>query len=163
MVLSWKGTSAPITFLLKGQGAIPCHAPFSGVPADRTDTDLCEPLWSICLNCQLLKTLEMMHILQAQVCGCISTHPGLSYQKTERETSDTSKSQLNQASWNRTVLKFGSENKLNVRNYLSIHFLDFPLIVRSGKRHFTISLIGFGPVGVSRGARGPFPPNFQNI
>ena len=32
------------------------------------------------------------------------------------------KSQLNQGSWNRTVFKFGSENQLNVHNYLSILF-----------------------------------------
>jgi len=41
--------------------------------------------------------LEMMHILQAQVCGCIRAHPGLPHQKTKRETSDASKSQLNRA------------------------------------------------------------------
>jgi len=28
------------------------------------------------LKCQLMTKLEMMHILQAQVCGCISSHPG---------------------------------------------------------------------------------------
>jgi len=39
---------------------------------DRTDSGLCEPLRSIHLNCQLLTKLEMMNILQAQVCGCIS-------------------------------------------------------------------------------------------
>jgi len=42
-----------------------------------------------------IKKLEMMHILQAQLCGCISAHPGLSHQKTKRETSDASRSQLN--------------------------------------------------------------------
>jgi len=36
-----------------------------------TDTGLCELFWSIRLNCQLMTKLEMMHILQAQVCGCI--------------------------------------------------------------------------------------------
>jgi len=50
------------------------------------------------LNCQLLMNLEMMHILQAQVYGCISAHPGLPHQKTKQETSYASKSQLNQAS-----------------------------------------------------------------
>jgi len=34
---------------------------------DGTDVGLCEPLWSIRLNCQLMTKLEMMHILQAQV------------------------------------------------------------------------------------------------
>jgi len=63
----------------------------------------------ILLNCQLVTKLEMMHILQAQVCGCISAHPGLPHQKTNRETNDASKSKQNQAGWNRTVLKFGSE------------------------------------------------------
>ena len=81
----------------------------------RTDTGLCEPSWSIRLNCQSQANLEMMHVLQAQVCGCISAYSGWPDQKTKRET--ISKSQLNQASWNRTVLKFGSENKLNVHNY----------------------------------------------
>jgi len=38
---------------------------------ERKDTGLCEPLWSIRLNCQLMTKLEMKHILQAQV--CIST------------------------------------------------------------------------------------------
>jgi len=33
---------------------------------DRTNTGLCEPLWSIRQNCQLMAKLEMMHILQAQ-------------------------------------------------------------------------------------------------
>jgi len=42
--------------------------------------------------------LEMMRILQAQVRDCISAHPGLPHQKKKRETSDASKSQLNQAS-----------------------------------------------------------------
>jgi len=46
--------------------------------------------------------------------------------KTKRETSDASNSQLNQASWNRTFLTFSSENQLNVHNYLSIQFCDFP-------------------------------------
>jgi len=36
--------------------------------------------------------------LQAQVCGCFSAHPGLSHQKTKRETRDASKRQFNQAS-----------------------------------------------------------------
>ena len=49
---------------------------------------------------------------------CISAHPGLPHQNTKRETSDATKSQVNQSSWNRKVLKFASENQLNVRNYL---------------------------------------------
>ena len=69
----------------------------------------------------------MMHMLQAQVCACISVHPAsVATSKTQGETSDASKSQLTQASWNRTVLKFGSENQLNVHNYLSMRFCDFP-------------------------------------
>jgi len=75
-----------------------------------------------------------MHILQAQMCGCISALPGLPHQKKKRETSDALKSQLNQARWNRKVLKFGSETQLNAHNYLSILFCDFHLIARSGKR-----------------------------
>jgi len=42
--------------------------------------------------------LEMMLRFQAQVCGCISAHPGLPDQKMKRETSNASKSQLNQTS-----------------------------------------------------------------
>jgi len=47
---------------------------------------------------ELSTKLEVMHILQAQVCGCISVQPGLLHQKTKGETSDASKNQLNQAS-----------------------------------------------------------------
>ena len=53
--------------------------------------------------------LETKHILQAQVCDWINA-------KNERETSVASLNQPNQARWNRTVLKFGSENQLNVHN-----------------------------------------------
>jgi len=42
--------------------------------------------------------LEKMPILQAQMCGCISTHPALPHAKTKRETGGASKSQLNQVS-----------------------------------------------------------------
>jgi len=40
------------------------------VQRERTDTGLCEPLWSIRLNCQLMTKLEKKLILQAQVCDC---------------------------------------------------------------------------------------------
>jgi len=59
----------------------------------------------------IMKKFEMMHILQAQVCGCIRERPGMPHQKSKRETSDASKSQVDQASCNRTILKFGSENQ----------------------------------------------------
>jgi len=65
--------------------------------------------------------LEMMHLLQAQVCRCISAHLGLPHQKKKQETRDASK--LNQASGNGTVLKFVSENQFNVHNYLSFNHL----------------------------------------
>jgi len=52
---------------------------------DSTDSGLCEPLWSNRLNCQLMTMLEMMHILQAQVCGCISAHTRLPHQKIKWE------------------------------------------------------------------------------
>ena len=68
----------------------------------------------------------MMHTLQAQVCGCISAHPGLPHQKTKRETNDASKSKLNQASWNKTVLKFVSENQIKGRNFFQSFFVIFP-------------------------------------
>jgi len=68
----------------------------------------------------------MMHTLQAQVFICIGIHLGLPHQKTKRETSDASKSQLNQASSKKRVLMFGSENQSNVHNYLSIRLYDFP-------------------------------------
>jgi len=59
----------------KGRKAI-AHAmtPLSGVPGNRRDTGLFEPLWSICLNGQLMMKLEIMHILQAQVCLRISAY-----------------------------------------------------------------------------------------
>jgi len=63
-----------------------------------------EPLWSMRPNCQLMTKLEIMQILQAQVCGWISAHPGLTHQKKKRESRDASSSQLNQTSWKRTVL-----------------------------------------------------------
>ena len=64
----------------------------------------------------------------------------MSHQNTKRETRDASKSQINHARWNRTALKFGSENQLNVRSYLSILFCDFSLIAQSGKSHVAIIL-----------------------
>jgi len=53
------------------------------------------------------------HIASTGVC-CICAHPGLPHQNTKRETSDASESQVNQSTWNREILKFGSENQLNV-------------------------------------------------
>jgi len=50
----------------------------------RVDTGLCEPLWSIRLNCQLMTKPEMMYILQAQAGGCISAQPRLPHQKRNR-------------------------------------------------------------------------------
>jgi len=42
--------------------------------------------------------LKMMHLLQAQVCSCISVHPGLPHQKKKQETRDILKiSQIKQA------------------------------------------------------------------
>ena len=67
----------------------------------------------------------MMHILQAQMWSCISAHLGLPHQKTKRETNDVWKTQLSQASWNRTILKLGSEHQINGRNYFSIVFFWF--------------------------------------
>ena len=57
-----------------------------GGAISKTDTGLCEPLWSIRLICQWMTKLEMIHILQAQVCSGISAHPGLSHQTTKRKT-----------------------------------------------------------------------------
>jgi len=103
---------------------------------DRKDTGLCEPLWSIRLNCQSMTKLEMMHTMQTQVWCCISAHPRLPPQKTKRETGDASKSQLNQARWNRTVLIFGSENLLNFHNFQSF-FVIFPWLHDMEKsRHY---------------------------
>ena len=62
----------------------------------------------------------MMHILQSHVCGCVSAHPELPNQKMIWETSDASNIQQNQASWNGTVLKFGSEIQSHVPNYLQM-------------------------------------------
>ena len=49
---------------------------------------------------------------------CTNAHPSLPHQNTKRETSYASKSQVNQSSWNKKVLKFSSENQLNAHNYL---------------------------------------------
>ena len=87
----------------------------------------CEPIWSILLSCQLMTMLEMMHTLQAQVCRSISAHPGLPHHKTKPETRNASKSQTNQASCNRTILKFVAEGQFNVHIYLSSLFLWFSL------------------------------------
>jgi len=70
---------------------------------------VCVPLWSIRLNCQLMTKHTL---LVAYRCAPVLA------QKTKPETTDTSKNQLNQARWNRTALKFDSENQLNVHNYL---------------------------------------------
>ena len=50
----------------------------------------------------------------------------LAHHKMKRETSDASKRQLNQASWNRIVLKYGSGNQLSIHNYFSILLWFFP-------------------------------------
>jgi len=42
--------------------------------------------------------LKKMHILQAGVCGCFSAQSGLPHLKTKRESSESLKSLLNQAS-----------------------------------------------------------------
>ena len=93
---------------------------------DRTHTGLCEPLWSICLNCQLMLKLEMTQIFQARVCGCINilTHiHGCLIKKRNgklvvhaciKKSAKSSKFK-----YSRTYLKFGSENQLNAHNYLS--------------------------------------------
>ena len=40
--------------------------------------------------------LEMMHMLQAQVSGCISAYPELPHQRKKQETADALKSKLKQ-------------------------------------------------------------------
>jgi len=64
-------------------------------------------VWPVMINPPqlliILTILEMMHMLQAQTCGCISAHLVLPHQKTKREPSDAAKNQLNQPIWNRTV------------------------------------------------------------
>ena len=52
-----------------------------------------------------MSKLEMMHMLEAQVFGCISAHQSLQHQKTKWETSDASKRQLNQAGWKKTGIE----------------------------------------------------------
>ena len=80
-----------------------------------------------------------VHIASTGV-RCISAHPGLPHQNTKRETSDASKSQVNQSSWNSKVLKFGSENQLNVHNYL------FNSGVTRGLSHRGQNLTAGGPL-----------------
>ena len=79
----------------------------------RTDTGFCVPLWSIRLNCQLMTKLETNHILQAQVCNDISTK-----NETGNQWYIIKPAKLNQARWNRKVLRFDSEKQLKVHNYL---------------------------------------------
>jgi len=87
----------------------------------RKDAGLCEPLWSILLNCQLMMNREMMHILQAQVCGCTAfTYQGCHLNKRNRKLVIHQKvSDIKQVEINRRVMKFGRENQLNAHNYLS--------------------------------------------
>jgi len=118
---------------------------YSTGETDWTDTGLCGPLRSIRLNYQLMTKLEMIHILQAQACGCISAYPGLQHQKPKRDTSGASQSQLNQAMRQFEMRQFWNLAQINVHNYLSTLFCDFPFIGRSGKNrksHVTISLFG---------------------
>ena len=79
----------------------------------RTVMGLCEPLWSIRLNYQLVTKLEMKHILQEQVCDGISTKKMGNYWYIIKSAKSSTL-----ARWNRTVLKFDSENQLNVHNCL---------------------------------------------
>ena len=119
----------------------------------RIDTGLCGLLWSIGLNCQLMTKLEMMHILQAQVCRCISAHLWL-LPTSKKETWNWRciKSQLNQASWNINVLKIWLRNLIRVHNYLSILFRDFLFIARCGKSHVINSLMECAPHTYSKGS-----------
>jgi len=112
--------------LILGPGALSEGAKPTKAPPWRRD-------W-IRLNCRLVMKLEMMYIglLQAQVWTCISAHPGVPHQKTKRETNDASKSQLKQASCNRTVLKFASENHATVIIF-QLFFVTLPWKLDLGK------------------------------
>jgi len=78
------------------------------------------------LECVLVDADALITSKLAKVCGCIRAQPGLPHQRTRPETSDACRRQLNQASWNGTVLKFRSESQWDVRNYFSC-FLWFSL------------------------------------
>jgi len=111
-------------------------------------------VWAIMIDLPELPISEEARNDEHIASTAVLAHPGLPHQETKRETSDALKIQLNQASWNRTVLKFGSENQLDVHNCLWIFFSDFTLIAaRSGKSHVTISLIGCAPHTQSIGPR----------
>ena len=85
-------------------------------------------VWALLINLLELSINDkarMMLIMQSQVCGYIRACQVLSHQKT-KQINDARKSQINQETWNGTVLKRGSENQLAIHNYdLSIHFLWF--------------------------------------
>ena len=76
-------------------------------------------VWSVIFNLPELPTNDEAwnesHIASTSVRLYWRT-PRVAHQKTKRETSVVSKRQLNQASWNRTVWKIGSENQLIVHN-----------------------------------------------
>jgi len=84
------------------------------------DMGFCEPLWSIRLNWRRSKWCTYCAAVSVHTHGC------LPHQKMKRKTSEPSKSQLYQAGWNWTILKFGLENPLNVHNYLSILLFIVP-------------------------------------
>jgi len=73
--------------------------------------------------------------------GYISAYPGLPYQKTKQETNDASKSQLKQASWNRTVLKFGSENHTAVIIFNSFLWFSLDSLIWVKSRHYQFNWV----------------------
>jgi len=93
-------------------------------------------VWATMINLPELPIkakLEMMHILQAQVCGCISAYLRLPHQKMKRETSDTSKSQLNQPSCKGQFWNLAQKiMKSSIMIFQSFCYY-FPLIARSEK------------------------------
>ena len=78
---------------------------------DRTVTGLFESLWLIRPNCQLLMKFEMIHMFQPQTCDCISTK-----NETWNQRYIVKSAKSGKLKW--VVLNFGSENQLNVHNYV---------------------------------------------
>jgi len=91
--------------------------------------------------CQLMTKLEMMHNCKHRCAALLAYTQGCHIKKHNRKQV----MHRNEASWNRTVLKFRSKHQLDVHNCLLILVCDIHVIAQSEKSHCTISLIGCAP------------------
>jgi len=134
--------STPVAPFRSGREQCHCHDPVLRRPWEQIRANR----YNQPLKCHAMTKLRMMRIIAriASTGMWLYQHTQVCHiEKTKRERSDASKSQLNEASWNtRTVLKFGSKKHLMSIIIFQPFFCEFHLIARSGKRHVTISLIG---------------------